>query len=156
MLLILPVCRRNTPGNRPTARSPPQRTYFWREINAHIYGVANRFSVGKVEVDRVDRFVMERAQIKAILNFCKRPAKLQIKSQSIGQKVSCLDVHKSSHGFGLNPASKIKLKGDDAHITSTSKLLRTSLPNTRPKPVDCPSARSLFGRTIRWSHLFPI
>jgi hypothetical protein len=56
-----------------------QRTYFWREINGRIYGIATTFNVGGVEVNGVDRFVMERAQIKAILNFCK------------SRKLSCID-----------------------------------------------------------------
>jgi hypothetical protein len=56
-----------------------QRTYFWREINGHIHGIATTFNVGGIEVNGVDRFVMERAQIKAILNFCK------------SRKLSCID-----------------------------------------------------------------
>jgi hypothetical protein len=48
-----------------------QRSYFWREINGHIYGVATRPNIEGIEVNGVDRFVMERAQIKAILSFCK-------------------------------------------------------------------------------------
>jgi hypothetical protein len=51
-----------------------QRTYFWREINGHIYGIATTFSVGGVEVNGVDRFVMEKAH-----NFCK------------SRKLSCID-----------------------------------------------------------------
>jgi hypothetical protein len=48
-----------------------QRTYFWRENNGHVYGVASTFNIGGIEINGVDRFVMERAQITAILNFCK-------------------------------------------------------------------------------------
>ena len=56
-----------------------QRSYFWREIDGKIYGIATPFNVGGIEVNGVDRFVMERAQIKAILNFCK------------SRKLSCID-----------------------------------------------------------------
>ena len=56
-----------------------QRSYFWREIDGQIYGIATPFNVGGIEVNGVDRFVMERAQIKAILNFCK------------SRKLSCID-----------------------------------------------------------------
>jgi hypothetical protein len=56
-----------------------QRSYFWREIDGHIYGIASPFNVGGVEVNGVDRFVMERAQINAIRNFCE------------SRKLSCID-----------------------------------------------------------------
>ena len=72
----LPGAARNL-GSEPIFVT--QRTYFWREINGHIHGIATTFNVGGIEVNGVDRFVMERAQIKAILNFCK------------SRKLSCID-----------------------------------------------------------------
>jgi hypothetical protein len=56
--------------------SPSEVTFGER---LQVYGIATPFNVGGVEVNGVDRFVMERAQIKAILNFCK------------SRKLSCID-----------------------------------------------------------------
>src|SRR5262249_8254110 len=52
-----------------------QRSYFWKDVNGGKYGVAKPFKVGGkvggIEVNGIDRYEMEKAQIKAILSFCK-------------------------------------------------------------------------------------
>jgi len=49
-----------------------QRSYNWRRLNGRVLGAANRFSLDElVEVNGVDRYVMENAIAAAILSFCK-------------------------------------------------------------------------------------
>jgi hypothetical protein len=66
-------------------RRPSELTFGERLMVIYICGIANRFNVGEVEVDRVDRFVMERAQIKAIL--AKGQPSCKSKARVLGKSV---------------------------------------------------------------------
>ncbi len=60
-----------------------QRTYMWKEENGKIFGVANTSEVDGIEVNGIDRYVMEIAMADAILNFCKE------------RQLTCIDGHRA-------------------------------------------------------------
>jgi hypothetical protein len=62
-----------------------QRSHFWQEVNGRVYGVSEPFDLEdkQVKINGYDWYVMEKAQIKAIQDFCKE------------NHLSCIDGHKA-------------------------------------------------------------